>query len=77
MEPLLDHLAVMHKAPSMPHDRAERVDIDLIDPAPARALTGQICQRGAVPIIGLEPARPKLSRAALVSDGANSRTAPG
>jgi hypothetical protein len=29
MEPLLDHLAVMHKAPSMPHDRAERVDIDL------------------------------------------------
>jgi hypothetical protein len=27
MEPLLDHLAVMHKAPSMPHDRAERVDM--------------------------------------------------
>jgi hypothetical protein len=42
VEPLLDHLTVVHQPAAVPNDRTQRVDLDLIDPAPTRTLTSQI-----------------------------------
>jgi hypothetical protein len=44
-------------------------------PAPS-ALTQQPHERGAIPVVGLEPTRSQLALAAVVSDGANSRRDP-
>lgn len=59
MQPLLRDLAFGDQATPIAHRRPHRLH-RIIDNRPALTLPGQVGQRGAVAIIGLEPTRPEL-----------------
>jgi hypothetical protein len=61
VEPLLGLLAVLDQPTTVTNRRAQGVDRELFSVPTARALTGQIRQRSASPVVGLEPTRPQLS----------------
>jgi hypothetical protein len=76
MQPLLGDLPLAGQTAAIPHRGPQRLDRPSLD-ATALALPGQVGKRGAVAIIGREPAGPELGAAAVVCEGANSRTDPG
>lgn len=59
VQPLLGDLVLGDQAAAMPHRGGECV-LDLIGHQPALTLAGEIGQRGAVPVIGLESPRTQL-----------------
>ncbi len=78
MQTLLGLFAVSDQATAMTDRGAERLHRHLLAMSSTYALAGQMRQGGAITVVGLEPVpEPSCIRAALVSEGANSRTAPG
>jgi hypothetical protein len=72
---LLGDLVLADQTASVAHRRGERVLL-LVGDRPALALPRQVSQRGAVPAV-LNRRDPNCARAAVVSEGANSRIDPG
>jgi hypothetical protein len=60
VESLLGHLAVSDQPTPMTDGAAERIHRHFLGASPARALTGQVRQSGAITIVGLEPTRAQL-----------------
>ena len=60
MQPLLGDLALGDQTTTMTHRRPQLGNRIVHEPATVN-LAGQVGQRGAVPIVGLEPARTQLS----------------
>jgi hypothetical protein len=68
LEPLLGGSALGEQPAPEPHSGQQRI-LRVVLPeqhGPTRSLPGEVSQRGAVPVVGLEPARPELSASAAV-----------
>jgi hypothetical protein len=59
VQPLLGDLVLGDQAATVPHRGGERITV-VIGDEPALALAGQVGQRGAVAVVGLEPPRAQL-----------------
>lgn len=65
VQTLLGDLAISDQAPTMTHRGAERIHRRLLGVSPACTLPGEVGQRGAITVVGLEPTRAQLHTCCL------------